>query len=815
MNNFTTSELYTKQIESEKEMVDLGRAKFLEAEAKAEESGRGADTTYARSLTAQIAGEIIEAVERNLSKSRSAYLAPLKELNYNRAVVIALRTMFACVASGHHSKPATRTSTCASIGEALQLELKMQSLCDKAPEYMAEVESNWKAKKASSTRHKNRVVNHLMTEKSLQWTQWDKPTKIGVGGFLMEAICKYSDIFQTTTMAAGRNRKETIIEFTPGAEEWIMKHKEFRSMMRPMYRPMVVPPNEWSAKTKPYLTPAVNSTVSFVRCKGNAGKRFYNEVTPAMYAAVSIAQSTPWRVHQKLHTFIERLTRLKNPLLIPSMYPEEKPPCPIPKDAKPEELKPKEALLFREWKSMVRTLYTEEVARRSNRNRVLMILDIAEEYRNYEQIFFPHSIDSRGRIYSIPTVLQPQGDDMCKALLEFADGERLTDDGVHQLKLQIAAKFGLDKDSHYERCAWFEQQEAKILEVAANPLDHLDWLASADKPFQTLVAIFDYAKWKKNPDAIIHSRVNKDGACNGLQHFSAMLRDGDVGKSVNLTPSDPTETPHSIYKVVADETTQLLKSSTGEYAAMWRQFWETYNSGVVDYKCMKRPVMTLPYSATMYSRMQYIKDYVREKKAHEFFGVSYGHAVKFFADLVTEAMDRRISSARAMLDWLVLACRDIMEHEDSVVWETPMGFMVFNRKNKQVGKRLKIKFEGVEVNYRYRETTEEVDVRSMAAAIAPNFVHSMDACHMLQLVNRCASYNIKNLHLVHDDYGCHVNHGAALAQLAKEEFANMYLNNTPVEDFYNKYIDLISQPPPEHIGTLDLTKVVESWYAFD
>ena len=52
-----------------------------------------------------------------------------------------------------------------------------------------------------------------------------------------------------------------------------------------------------------------------------------------------------------------------------------------------------------------------------------------------------------------------------------------------------------------------------------------------------------------------------DGTCNGLQHYSAMLRDPVGGAAVNLRPSD---TPADIYQTVADWVTDALQREARE-----------------------------------------------------------------------------------------------------------------------------------------------------------------------------------------------------------------------------------------------------------
>jgi DNA-directed RNA polymerase len=50
--------------------------------------------------------------------------------------------------------------------------------------------------------------------------------------------------------------------------------------------------------------------------------------------------------------------------------------------------------------------------------------------------------------------------------------------------------------------------------------------------------------------------VAQDGSCNGLQHFSALLRDEIGGKAVNLIPGD---VPEDVYQRIADKVLSKLE----------------------------------------------------------------------------------------------------------------------------------------------------------------------------------------------------------------------------------------------------------------
>jgi len=43
-------------------------------------------------------------------------------------------------------------------------------------------------------------------------------------------------------------------------------------------------------------------------------------------------------------------------------------------------------------------------------------------FKNVDQIYFPHNMDFRGRVYPIPPHLNHMGADVNRGLLEFAEG---------------------------------------------------------------------------------------------------------------------------------------------------------------------------------------------------------------------------------------------------------------------------------------------------------------------------------------------------------------------------------------------------------
>ena len=64
-----------------------------------------------------------------------------------------------------------------------------------------------------------------------------------------------------------------------------------------------------------------------------------------------------------------------------------------------------------------------------------------------EELYFPHNLDFRGRIYPLAGrgAINPQGDDSGKAMLKFARGMRLGEEGVPWLFIHAQNVWGNDK----------------------------------------------------------------------------------------------------------------------------------------------------------------------------------------------------------------------------------------------------------------------------------------------------------------------------------------------------------------------------------
>jgi DNA-directed RNA polymerase len=86
-------------------------------------------------------------------------------------------------------------------------------------------------------------------------------------------------------------------------------------------------------------------------------------------------------------------------------------------------------------------------------------------------LYFPHSMDFRGRAYPVPPHFNHLGNDMCRGLLLFHEAKPLGKSGFQWLKIHLANVYGLDKLSLDQREKFTDQSVEDIFDSADNPLE--------------------------------------------------------------------------------------------------------------------------------------------------------------------------------------------------------------------------------------------------------------------------------------------------------------------------------------------------------
>ena len=112
---------------------------------------------------------------------------------------------------------------------------------------------------------------------------------------------------------------------------------------------------------------------------------------------------------------------------------------------------------------------------------------------------------------------------------------------------------------------------------------------------------------------------------------------------------------------------------------------------------------------------------------------------------------------------------------------------------------------------------EAIDKKEARQSAPPNFVHSLDAAHLIKVVNRANAEGIANLVTVHDSFGCLAPQAGPLQKIINEELAGVYCGD-PLGGMLKQNKPLLDKSPLGPVmwwqGWLDPNAVRTAKYAF-
>jgi len=542
-------------------------------------------------------------------------------------------------------------------------------------------------------------------------------------------------------------------------------------------------------------------------------EKFNQRDVSVEYKCVNALQHTPWRVNSFVCDVLR--TAWNSGQQWQGLPPRDNAPVPpYPFAVDPKFLREDQKAEFKEFKSKRNKIYTENARNLSRRIQVERTIQLAEEYLAHDNFWFVWQLDFRGRKYPVESFLSPQNADYSKALLEFS--QSVTMDSAASAKwlaIHGANVFGVDKVSLEDREMWAYMNTENAISVYNDPLGS-KWWQEADKPWQALAWCKEWAEYNiaRAAGEPYETRLPcaSDGSCNGLQHLSAMLRDYEGGRAVNLTPS---KEPQDIYSDVATKATALLEK---EGTLMARQLLEI---GICRKIC-KRPVMIVPYSGTRHSCRDYIMEALEEKcKGRNPWGDNFFQPSLYLSGFVWQAISEVIVSAFDAMKYIKDIAKLYVENGLSFSWETPTNLLVRQHYPNSTSKRVKSHLNGSLVSLRYRETDDtSIDKRKMLSGASPNFVHSLDAAALTITVSKCLDAGITDFAMVHDSYGTHSPNMPLLNDELRKAFVEMYEEHDVLLNLYTSAVATLPKevlvPPPPVKGTLDLKEVLQSDYFF-
>ncbi|KAF5858131.1 DNA-directed RNA polymerase [Aspergillus alliaceus] len=498
------------------------------------------------------------------------------------------------------------------------------------------------------------------------------------------------------------------------------------------------------------------------------------------------------------------------------------PPKPAPEEGYEAEKK---------WDNIMRDIENRRAGMHSNRCFQNFQLEVARAFRN-ETFYLPHNMDFRGRAYPLPPYLNQMGADNARALLLFSEAKPLGASGMRWLKIQIANLFGFDKASLSEREQWTTDHLDDVLDSANNGLHGKRWWLDAEDPWQCLAACCELRNALQHPDPTQYpSRlpIHQDGSCNGLQHYAALGGDKVGAQQVNLEPSDR---PSDVYTGVAEFVKEAVAREAKEGNPMAKVL-----DGKITRKIVKQTVMTNVYGVTFMGAMKQVRkqliDHYPELSQEE-----TRHGSLYIARKIFEALGTMFNGAHEIQYWLGDCASRITQSlspeqiediakeafnptkaEDSakrandptkkfrstVIWTTPLGLPVVQPYRSRKARRVRTTLQDLSIVD--NGSDDVVSKRKQLQAFPPNFIHSLDATHMMLSAIACDRAGL-SFSAVHDSFWTHACDVDSMNDILREAFVRMHSDDVvkrlaaEFEVRYGKHLFLAKVNTTSKIGKI-------------
>jgi len=810
MPTVLTDSPYALEIELELGGVDKGVHRYWRAVRKTTERGDGAALKPAERLLLGWFGYLRKAIRRTQravlagepGKGRGVYGPAINVVTADKLAVITLHeALGACLVapSGVNLPNLAR-----QIGRAVNAEWNV-------PRLRADAEA-WYALVHTDRERLRPAAIQRVARRTLPDGDWGRVVHAHLGAALLSLLMDVAYIedrpaFRTKIVQHGTRRRERLVLLSDAARRAIDDGHAARQYLRPVLGLMVVPPIPWTALDRGgYLqvkTPLVK------KADAEARRRLAEADLTDVYEAVNVLGAAAWRIQPAICDVVETLWDSGGAYgHIPAHWPEPYPPRPADWETN--------LAAKNQWKREAARLYRRNALTLPDRLNFAYKLQAAREARSYPAVYEPHSLDFRGRAYPLPVRLNHAQDDVSRGLLEFAEAKPLTDRGNYWLGVHLANCCGVDHVPFDQRYAWTEANAEAICGWAENPLDNTGWLTvgKGKKPFQALAASMAFVE--ANETGTCRTPVQMDGSCNALQHWAALGRDAEAAAAVNLLPGDE---PADVYCRIVERVALTVQRGATLGSKLARML-----DGHIDRDVVKQTAMTTTYSVTPIG--------ARRQIAGQLAGIEFDEALfqavqaslpsgtdplyeasKYLAKLTMNAMEQVCPGPMALMAW-VRTCADIIAKSgQAVAWTAPSGLPVVQPYRHYGYSNVHTVLQTIRLGD--FNLPGKVKRRRQVQGAAPNFVHSVDAAHMMLTARRCAAEGI-TFAGVHDSYWCHPSDMDRLHEILRETFVEIHrepiLENLLAEWRTNYPGCQFPEIPP--FGTLDITQVLQSPYFF-
>jgi DNA-directed RNA polymerase len=600
---------------------------------------------------------------------------------------------------------------------------------------------------------------------NMQHTEaWTTEQRAAIGGFLVSVIADKTGLVKIEKRKH-RFYTSNFVSATDACLEFIRKYNDTGRILCPFSLPMLVPPRDWSSPTQGgYLSDIPgyhllksNSEALVAHCNG----------TEPFIRAANHQQSVAWQVNRWVLEQMEHAW--EKSIAIGKLIPREGYEVP----PYPKHL-PDDDPAVAEWRHLARQIHDKNDKTRNKRIAIAKQLWLARKFVDEPRLHYPMQLDFRGRYYYKPPYLNPQTNDVGRALLHFANGTPIRDEQEAEwLWVHGANLYGYSKLTWRARLDWAHQNKEAICRSGMDP-----WLATAfwtqaDDPWQFLAfcrAAYGYVTQRHG--YVCQLPVVLDCTCSGIQHYSALLRNEQMAELVNLMPSDK---PQDIYSRVLNAVLEQLRADgDNPHARSWLELQP-------DRSLTKAVVMTMPYSATRAAVFRHCQAWAFERMLQLYgsnkwrFKAGAIAAMHYMTTILANETANMIGPAKAAMLWFKRVGRIAGENNIDLAWTSPSGLLVRQRYPSMRSMRITLHHLSPVVRTLQLDKEDHgLDKTRMANGLSPNVIHSLDASHMAFTTVDAFSKGVVNLGGIHDCFATTPSEMRQVRDSVRNTFAAMY-----------------------------------------
>ena len=138
--------------------------------------------------------------------------------------------------------------------------------------------------------------------------------------------------------------------------------------------------------------------------------------------------------------------------------------------------------------------------------------------------------------------------------------------------------------------------------------------------------------------------------------------------------------------------------------------------------------------------------------------------------LLEKALDSVSKSPKKYKNWMKSYAKEMVK-EGAIKWRTPLGLEVeqveykFNKLKVAIGDYRKVEFNIY---------TDEIAPKEHVKGLSPNYIHSLDASHLMMTINDLAKKGVSDIVTVHDSFATHANEVTLMSKSLREMFVKLH-----------------------------------------